>query len=157
MPPATPVHALCPRARARRRDGVAMASAKRLTLIAAMLAWTLATGVQWDILQFVGWGRMIVAYSTEENSTLAKAITDTFSGERPCSICETVAQARQSDDTSVPPSSNAGKDSSGKIICTLPPAPFIVYNAPAEPEWFDADTREPASPAYPVPVPPPRA
>lgn len=38
---------------------------------------------------------MIVSYS--QDSTLAEAVTDTFSGEKPCCLCKKIAEAKSSE------------------------------------------------------------
>lgn len=40
------------------------------------------------ILQCVAWGGMAVRYSAEDG--LVQGLTDTFSGERPCALCECI-------------------------------------------------------------------
>lgn len=136
---------------------------RRLGLIAVLTAWILATGVQWDFLQVIGWGRMIVTYTTGRDMSLFEAVRYTFSGEARCGICETVADARKAETTTNPLSSStpgspvAGKDDIGKLLLTLSPAPLGTPSVSTDAVWFDAATLEPPSPAYPVPVPPPRA
>lgn len=50
------------------------------------------------LLQVVGWGGMLVSYTAEDG--LAKGVADTFSGERPCPLCEAVKELE--DDRSDP-------------------------------------------------------
>lgn len=42
------------------------------------------------LLQCVAWAGMLVSYSAEDG--LVQGVTDTFSGERPCSLCERVRE-----------------------------------------------------------------
>ncbi len=49
---------------------------RRLSLLTLLTAWLLATGSQWDMVQTLGWGRMIVRYS--QTMTLAQAVRLTF-------------------------------------------------------------------------------
>lgn len=49
-------------------------------------------GGPYAILQVYAWTNMLVSYSQE--STLSQAVTDTFSGEKPCHLCEKIAEAK---------------------------------------------------------------
>ncbi|EIP96728.1 hypothetical protein OpiT1DRAFT_01151 [Opitutaceae bacterium TAV1] len=146
-----------------RRRCPAVSPSRRLALVAVLAAWILATGVHWDFLQVIGWGRMIVTYATERDMSLLEAVRYTFSGEASCSICETVADAKNAGNTGDPASSStpgspvAGKDDIGKLLLTLSPAPLSAPCAPPDAGWIEAAAPDPLSPAYPVPVPPPRA
>ncbi|WP_052360781.1 hypothetical protein [Geminisphaera colitermitum] len=135
---------------------------RRFALIAVLSAWILATGVHWDFLQVVGWGRMIVTYTTELDMSLAEAVRYTFSGDARCRICETVTEGKKASNgdpasSSTPGSPVAGKDAVGKLLLSLSPAPLGTPAVSTQTTWFAADVLEPLSPAYPVPVPPPRA
>jgi len=49
-------------------------------------------GGPYSIVQVYAWANMIVDYSKE--STVKEAITDTFSGEKPCHLCCKIAKAK---------------------------------------------------------------
>jgi hypothetical protein len=49
-------------------------------------------GGPYAILQVYAWTNMLVSYSQE--STLKQAVSDTFSGEKPCHLCEKIAEVK---------------------------------------------------------------
>jgi len=66
---------------------------QRIPLLAAVsLASLCLTGGNLFLLQTAAWGWMIASYSSED--TLSTAISDTFSGERPCSLCKAIADTK---------------------------------------------------------------
>lgn len=67
-----------------------MSSRLRLLICAALL-FALTDG-HWAVIQSIAWARMIQQYS--ESTSLAEAVRDTFSGQKPCSMCEQIAQAK---------------------------------------------------------------
>jgi hypothetical protein len=69
---------------------------QKLSLILTLVAWLLATGSQWDLVQTFAWGRMIATYS--ESMSLASAVKKTFSADTMCPLCHAVARAQQESD-----------------------------------------------------------
>lgn len=133
-----------------------LSPARRFSLITVLVAWLLATGVHWDFVQVIGWGRMIVTYTTAQEMSLAEALRYTFSGEASCRVCETVTEAKNADGAaSAAPVT--GKDDLGKLLLTFSPVLLTAPCAPPETGWIEAAAADPLSPTYPVPVPPPRA
>lgn len=122
---------------------------QRLKIIALFVAWFLATGSQWDLVQTFGWGRMVVRYSAA--MSVSQAVQRTFSGEM-CEVCRAVRQAKQQEQSSnLPP--DAAK---AKLVMLCPPAPQFVFLAPVGAAWSLSD-RDPISAGRPVPpTPPPR-
>lgn len=57
-----------------------------------VLVLVLTLGLHWALLQSVAWTGMIIVYS-QENS-LRAAISMTFDGEHPCSMCNAIEQGR---------------------------------------------------------------
>ena len=49
-------------------------------------------GGPYAILQVYAWTNMLVSYSQE--STLTQAVSDTFSGEKPCHLCDKIAEVK---------------------------------------------------------------
>ena len=62
---------------------------RRLLLIIALLGVTFGGK---PVLQTVAWVGMLYSYSAEQSFSLA--LSDTFSGERPCPLCEAIADQR---------------------------------------------------------------
>jgi len=71
---------------------------QRLGHLACVIAFFAICGGHWAVLQTVAWAQMLRDYSQE--SGLAAAIQQTFSGERPCSMCVNIAQGQQKESQS---------------------------------------------------------
>lgn len=52
-------------------------------------------GGSYALIQLYAWGNMIVDYSQETG--LSQAVTDTFSGEKPCSLCKKLEAVKKSE------------------------------------------------------------
>lgn len=66
----------------------------RLTgALAGLLAMSMLFGGHWMVLQSVAWGRMLVDYS--RGGSVAEAVSKTFSGQHPCSMCLKIQEGRQ--------------------------------------------------------------
>ena len=57
----------------------------------------LALGLHWSLLQTVAWVGMAVQFS--KSDTLTTAISKTFDGQHPCSLCKVVKSGRQESDS----------------------------------------------------------
>lgn len=66
---------------------------RQLSLVLTLVAWLLATGSQWDLVQTFAWGRMITTYA--HSMPLLRAVEKTFAGDNLCSVCELVQGAKQ--------------------------------------------------------------
>jgi len=108
-----------------------------------------------SILQLYAWTNMLVSYSQE--STLSQAVADTFSGEKPCGLCEKIAASKSAEkereNAPLPPGSP-------KLFQDLFPPSVASLKAP-----FSSPFPQPAfllgcdplsPPASGPPVPPPR-
>lgn len=125
---------------------------KRIQLIAVLLAWFLATGAQWDLVQTFGWARMVAKYA--QSMSVADAVKKTFSGEEMCGVCEVVKDAKQQDDgTSVPLS---GK-SEGKILLLLNPTAEFFVGVIEPKTWSRSDPHVMSVGRAAPPLQPPRA
>ena len=126
----------------------------RIARIFACLAWLFASGGQWDVIQTLAWGRMIVGYSR----TMAwdDAMARTFDAANLCDVCEWVADGKTRD-------SAPGTDAPGELVAkarpplALPPIHVFVPAVSAAREWprpgaWRAERRRDAPP-----VEPPRA
>ncbi len=102
------------------------------------------------VVQVVAWGQMLSAYSQDEGSLIAGA-KKTFSGEAPCGLCHSVAEARKAEDER-PPALQVNK----KIESFLLASTHLVTEPPRRdgPDFFEL-TATPLSrtDAPPAPVP----
>ena len=63
--------------------------------IATILALCCAIGLHWVALQSLAWTTMIIDYSMR--APLRQAITQTFDGAHPCSLCHAVSTGKNSE------------------------------------------------------------
>jgi hypothetical protein len=73
---------------------------RRLALIPVLVAWLLATGSHWDLVQTFAWGKMIATYA--QTMPLARAVQLTFTADNLCGICETVSEGKQQGEAALP-------------------------------------------------------
>lgn len=59
------------------------------------LALCVGLGGHWALLQVVAWTGMLISYSQE--STIEEALTKTFDGEHPCSMCKKISKGRETE------------------------------------------------------------
>lgn len=52
-------------------------------------------GGPYAVVQVYAWANMLVTYSQE--TSITEAVSDTFSGEKPCHLCEKINEAKSSD------------------------------------------------------------
>ena len=57
-----------------------------------VLALALSLGLHWAFLQTVAWTGMLVRYA--QQGSLSEAVSRTFGGENPCSLCKAVQEGR---------------------------------------------------------------
>ena len=114
-------------------------------LIAALLA---ATGGHWALLQTVAWTNMLT--ENLRTDSLETAVTKTFGGKHPCSLCKRIAAGKKAEQKAEFPS--AAK----KIEFTHTPSRF-VFAAPTD-FWLQNE-RLPVlhSRSHAPPLPPPRS
>lgn len=110
-----------------------------------------ATGVQWDLVQVVAWGRMMAGHA--ERMPLSEAVSKTFDGEM-CGLCRLVAKAGKSDQSRTTLPDDAVKD---RMLLLLGHPPRIVLGVPAAPHGRPDDQSVPASDRAEPQVPPPRS
>lgn len=70
---------------------------RSLQIFTILGSWLLATGMQWDALQIIAWGRMLAENSQE--MTFAEAVDETFFGEA-CALCRTADEGRRQEQQS---------------------------------------------------------
>jgi len=116
--------------------------------IVTILALCCAIGLHWIALQSVAWTTMVIEYS--KHAPLCAAITQTFDGTHPCSICHAVNTGKNSEKKSDLQSPTARID----MIC--PPGatrlsrPFVPFEYASINFFFFGIGHSP-------PVPPPRS
>jgi len=123
---------------------------RRIQVWAAVIAWMLATGSHWDVVQAFAWGRMIYGYS--HTMTVAESVKRTFAPGNMCKICRLVNQARKSQESNPAAQINVGT----KISLHCPPVPHPVVASPASASWLLGDPVMPATERAAPPLPPPR-
>jgi hypothetical protein len=128
---------------------------QKLSLVLTLVAWLLATGSHWDLVQTFAWGRMIATYS--QSMSFTKAVKKTFSVEGMCGVCVAVQDAKKQDAAANNTPGAPGK-SLGKILLVFAPAPMapLLLSSTASP-WSLSDLLTPTSDPAAPPVPPPRA
>jgi len=133
-------------------------TAKRLQLIAFLLAGFLTTGAQWDAVQVVGWVRMTVQ-SVNAGASWEDALADTFSGEL-CEICEAVDEARQAQHS---PANGSTTPKAGKLLLSVYPATdeLSVFKVPVASDavgrWSLSDLLGHSAERGAPPAPPPKS
>ncbi len=98
---------------------------RQLSLVLSLVAWLLATGSQWDMVQTFAWGRMITTYA--RSMPLLRAVEKTFDGDNLCSVCELVQGAKQQETDQA---ALAGAKAPEKLFVTHVVA-RLVYASPA--------------------------
>jgi hypothetical protein len=124
---------------------------QRLQLSALLLAWFMATGSQWDLVQVLAWGRMFAGYS--RSMSVESALRLTFKPDKMCSVCKMVKAAKQQQEQSpVAPSKTLGK-----ILLVFAPVPTVVIAPVPSGQWpVGMQTMRSAERVAP-PIPPPRS
>lgn len=121
----------------------------RLQLIVLLSAWLLATGVHWDVIQVIGWSRMIVANTA--TMPLLAAVRQTFDPQEMCGVCHAVQDARRDQREAV-----AAGQTEGKAPLVIQPVAVVIVAAPAGQPWMVNESGIPAVERDAPPVPPPR-
>jgi hypothetical protein len=124
---------------------------RRLSLITLLTAWLLASGSQWDLVQALGWGRMILRYS--QSMPVAQAVRLTFTPDNLCGVCESVSRAKQQAPATLP----HNPDSLGKFILVFQPATAVYAPLPVTAKLPPGEASPQGQGRAQPPVPPPRA
>ena len=118
--------------------------ALRLFLVMGVLGMS---GGHWLLLQSVAWAQMIADYSRE--GSVRQAITDTFSGRRPCDMCKAIDKAKEKEQQQQALSLEYKRD----LFCEAEPVAIIPSVGDG---WAGASMTVWITEARPPPVPPPR-
>ncbi len=124
---------------------------RRIAIASLCFAWICANGAIWDAVQVFAWGKMFAGYA--QMMSVPAALRATFDPARPCELCVTVADARETAREQLP---QAVERAAEKLLLALhSPAPIVLVPAPGAwpPTLAHAAPRRTES----VPVPPPRA
>jgi len=115
--------------------------------IATIFALCCAIGLHWIALQSLAWTTMIIDYS--KRAPLRQAITQTFDGAHPCSLCHAVNKGKNSEKKSDLQLATPKIDMicGPRVIRLVPPFRSFQY-ASADFSFFDIGQSPP--------VPPPR-
>jgi len=123
---------------------------RKLSLITMLTAWLLATGSHWDLVQTFAWGRMIATYS--QSMSLSQAVKLTFTADNLCGVCESVSEAKQHTDSSLP----ADAKTPGKILLVFQPHSEFSAMLPEAGKWVPREQVPDERDRPPPPVRPPR-
>ena len=93
----------------------------------AVLGCLHLVGGPYAAIQVFAWSTMLVDYSNKDG--LAQGLKDTFSGEKPCSLCKKIKSAKQTDKTDKTPLTPASQLSS-KVLQEMIPATNLVISCP---------------------------
>ncbi len=126
---------------------------RRLSTLCLLAGWLCANGVVWNVVQVVGWVKMLHDYS--QVMPAGEAWRMTFDGSAPCRFCRLSQQAEDTAKRELPADAALGGGTEKLLLIAdlaaevLVPAPAVRWPGPAdEAGRFRADD---------VPVPPPRA
>jgi len=125
----------------------------KVSLVVTLVAWLLATGSHWDLVQTFAWGSMIAKYS--ESMTFTDAVKKTFSPETMCRLCHVVADAKKNtaNNPAVP-----HEKVPGKILLVCAPVALTFFIPQASAQLFATPPPAPMSADRAAPpLPPPRA
>jgi len=121
---------------------------RRVAHVFTIIALCCAIGLHWLGLQSIAWTRMLIQNSKQ--ASLYQAISQTFDGAHPCSLCHLVSKGKNSEKKSDVQSTTAKVDLACVSGAILQAPPFARFRYPT----FDSFSvvRD-----YSPPVPPPRS
>jgi hypothetical protein len=122
----------------------------QLTKILMLVAWLLATGSHWDVVQVFAWGRMLA--HNARVLPLRDALELTFSAQGRCQVCLTVQDNRPA----------AGEEAAAVSLLAKEPLVFqtvtgVVVAPPTSAAWIEGATSWLTHDRTAPPTPPPRA
>jgi len=121
---------------------------RHLGRIVTILALCCAIGLQWIALQSLAWTTMLIDYS--KRAPLCRAISQTFDGAHPCSLCHVVSNGKNSEKKQDLRSAAPKID----MICASLPTSIVRPFVPFEYAAGDSFSFEFG---HSPPVPPPRS
>ena len=126
---------------------------RRLSIFALCLAWLCANGALWNVVQVVGWAKMLRDYSAVMPAT--QAIKIIFDGSAPCDFCQLSQSAEDTARQQLPRDSELGGGME-KLLLAVGDAVAVVVTAPAQ-KWPGVVNDAGLTRTESVPVPPPRS
>ncbi len=123
----------------------------KFSLGCLLIAWLCANGAIWNVVQVVGWAKMLHDYSQVMSTTQALQLT--FDGSAPCDLCH-IAQAGQDADRNIPSPAALGA-ATEKILLISECAPALVLVVP-DFSWPGVADAAGLTRTEAVPVRPPR-
>ena len=125
---------------------------RRLSIFALCLAWLCANGALWNVVQVVGWAKMLHDYSAVMPA--AQAMKITFDGSAPCDLCHLSQSAEDSARQQLPRDAELGSGME-KLLLVAGDAVAVVVTAPDR-TWPGVVNDAGLTRTKSVPVPPPR-
>ncbi len=125
---------------------------RKFSLACLLCAWFCANGVVWNVVQVVGWTKML--HDNAQTMSFRRAVEVTFSGEAPCNFCHISRTAEDAAQRQLPHDALGAANEKILFLSECAPAPLVLAPEISWPGVADAAglTRTEA-----VPVPPPRA
>jgi hypothetical protein len=124
---------------------------RHISLFALLLAWLCANGAVWNVVQLVGWAKMLHDYS--QVMPTAKAIQVTFDGSKPCELCQLSQSAQDAAREQQPRDADLG--GSDKTLLAFHVTAPLVLHMP-DTDWPGVVHDTGLTRTEPVPVRPPR-
>ena len=87
-------------------------------------ALTVSLGAHWAFLQTVAWTGMLYTYSKQAG--FAQAVSMTFDGEHPCSLCKAIQEGKAEERQEKKEAAQVSKD----LKMGLPPLQFVFCHPP---------------------------
>jgi hypothetical protein len=57
-----------------------------------LIAWSVVNGLHWPVWQMAAWSTMLLSYSRD--NALTEAVTMTFNGDHPCTMCTAIEKSQ---------------------------------------------------------------
>lgn len=123
---------------------------RRLPIVLTLIAWLIATGAHWDMVQTFAWARMFS--ENARTMTMGAALARTFSPEGACEMCSAVSTAKQQQEQTP----DGSMKSAGKTLLVYLPSRGLVISAPDVSSFVAFDPAMSGIARAQPPVPPPR-
>ena len=125
---------------------------RKLSLACLLCAWFCANGVVWNVVQVVGWAKML--HDNAQTMSVTEAVQATFDGSAPCALCH-ISQSAEDTARQQLPQDVALGGGTEKILLIAECAPAPVLVAP-EISWPGIADDAGFTRTEAVPVRPPR-
>jgi hypothetical protein len=123
---------------------------RAFSIVCLFFAWLCAIGAVWDGVQIFAWAHMFAGYAAK--LPVSEALRATFDPAKPCTICQAVAKAKETEQKQAP--QQAVRTAEKLLLaCDTPTQIFVLQ---PRVEWPPAAADPAPSRTEAVPVPPPR-